>query len=154
MNEGANGKGGECWFGKGAKDEKLLLISEFSTWFDDQGFQEDTGHLFNIPQVREDEIRRIEGSGGFIKSRRVLGRLAVSRAFGDIEYKNVGTGKPPLVTADPEIRIEKLTPADEFLLLACDGLFDVFTSQEAVNFVRRRLATMPPGEQVYWKDTI
>lgn len=57
-------------------------------------------------------------------------------------------GKPPLVIADPEIRMERLTAADEFLLLACDGLFDVFTSQEAINFVRTRLAAMPPEEQV------
>lgn len=74
--------------------------------------------------------------------------MAVSRAFGDLEYKNVASGKPPLVVSDPEIRMQKLTADDEFLLLACDGLFDVFTSQEAVDFIRRRLAAMPPGKQV------
>lgn len=82
-----------------------------------------------------------------MKSRRVLGRLAVSRAFGDIEYKNVGSDKPPLVIAEPEIRMERLTDKDEFLLLACDGLFDVFSNQEAVSYVKRHLDSMPYGEQ-------
>ncbi|XP_055388589.1 uncharacterized protein LOC129617284 [Condylostylus longicornis] len=99
--------------------------------------------------ARDDEIRRIEGAGGFVK--------IPSRFWDDSqcrerwETSNTRTsrrGKPPLVVGDPEIRMERLTPADEFLLLACDGLFDVFSSQDATNFVRSRLAQMPPGEQV------
>lgn len=97
---------------------------------------------------REDEAARIESAGGFVSFRRVLGRLAVSRAFGDEEYKDVANGGArPLVIPDPEIRVERLTPRDEFMLLACDGLFDVFSSQEAVDFVRARLCAMPSNEQ-------
>jgi len=44
-----------------------------------------------------------------------------------------------MVTADPEIRTMELTPDDEFLILACDGIWDVLTNQEAVEFVRTRL---------------
>ncbi|CBZ53414.1 putative protein phosphatase 2C [Neospora caninum Liverpool] len=55
--------------------------------------------------------------------------------------------RKPLVIAAPEIRRVGLSPSDEFLLLACDGLFDVFTSDEAVAFIRSRLSTMPPYEQ-------
>eukprot|EP01071_Lankesteria_metandrocarpae_P009772 Lankesteria_metandrocarpae@DN5246_c0_g1_i1.p1 len=96
---------------------------------------------------RPDEQQRILMAGGFVKNRRVLGRLAVSRAFGDADYKKLKTGEAPLVVAVPEIRHEILQPTDEFLLLACDGLFDVFSSQEAVDFVRRRLSLMPTSEQ-------
>lgn len=96
---------------------------------------------------RKDEAARIESAGGFVSFRRVLGRLAVSRAFGDEEYKLSRDGQKPLVIADPEIRIEQLTTQDEFLLMACDGLFDVFTSQEAVDFIHARLASMPSNEQ-------
>eukprot|EP00747_Dinoflagellata_sp_TGD_P222616 gnl/TRDRNA2_/TRDRNA2_94323_c0_seq1.p1 gnl/TRDRNA2_/TRDRNA2_94323_c0~~gnl/TRDRNA2_/TRDRNA2_94323_c0_seq1.p1 ORF type:complete len:101 (+),score=13.99 gnl/TRDRNA2_/TRDRNA2_94323_c0_seq1:191-493(+) len=53
----------------------------------------------------------------------------------------------PLVIAEPEIRVEQLTPADDFMLLACDGLFDVFSSQEAVDFIHARLSNMPSNEQ-------
>merc|ERR1712232_512314 len=63
---------------------------------------------------REDEAERIEAAGGFVTFHRVLGRLAVSRAFGDEEYK-VGAAKTdgisqPLVVAEPEIRVDQLTP--------------------------------------------
>ncbi len=40
-----------------------------------------------IWQDREDEHKRISAAGGFVSYRRVLGRLAVSRAFGDYDYK-------------------------------------------------------------------
>jgi serine/threonine protein phosphatase PrpC len=102
---------------------------------------------------REDEAQRIESAGGFVSFRRVLGRLAVSRAFGDEEYKQSADTADPnssgksLVIADPEIRVEQLTPQDEFLFMACDGLFDVFSSQEAVEFMHSRLASMPSNEQ-------
>lgn len=97
---------------------------------------------------REDEQERIEAAGGFVSFRRVLGRLAVSRAFGNEEYKAPGWSEDkPLVVAEPEIRAQQLTSQDEFLFMACDGLFDVFTSQEAVDFIHQRLASMPSSEQ-------
>jgi len=96
---------------------------------------------------REDEHQRIKDAGGYVKFKRVLGRLAVSRAFGDGEYKCPAVGPKSYVIAEPEIRFENLTQQDEFLLLACDGLFDVFSSQEAVDFVRQKLSSMPRTEQ-------
>uniref|UniRef100_A0A0G4GC43 PPM-type phosphatase domain-containing protein n=1 Tax=Chromera velia CCMP2878 TaxID=1169474 RepID=A0A0G4GC43_9ALVE len=103
---------------------------------------------------REDELHRISKAGGFVSFRRVLGRLAVSRAFGDFDYKvrtdtqeSGRTDQAPLVTSVPEVRVERLQHNDDFLLLACDGLFDVFTSQEAVDFVREGLSKMRKNEQ-------
>jgi len=99
---------------------------------------------------RADEAKRIEEAGGFVSFHRVLGRLAVSRAFGDEEYKVDVTKSgsvSPLVIAEPEIRVEQLCPEDEFLFMACDGLFAVFSCQEAVDFLHARLAAMPPNEQ-------
>merc|ERR1712057_51087 len=54
---------------------------------------------------REDETKRIEDAGGFVSSRRVLGRLAVSRAFGDEEYKvvpEISNARGSLIIAEPE----------------------------------------------------
>jgi serine/threonine protein phosphatase PrpC len=50
-----------------------------------------------------------------------------------VEYANA------LVIAEPEIKTATLTDDDDFLLLACDGLFDVFDSQEAVDVIRREM---------------
>jgi hypothetical protein len=37
--------------------------------------------------TREDEHKRIRDAGGFVINNRVMGELAVSRAFGDCEFK-------------------------------------------------------------------
>jgi serine/threonine protein phosphatase PrpC len=42
----------------------------------------------------------------------------------------------PLIIAEPELRITTITPDDQFLLLACDGLFDVFTPEDVIQFVK------------------
>ena len=78
---------------------------------------------------------------------RVLGRLAVTRAFGDFECKQIAvkndeTGEKQLrnfVLVEPEIRITTLDRTrDDFIILASDGLFDRFSSAEAVNLARQR----------------
>lgn len=35
----------------------------------------------------------------------------------------------------PEVKIEKITPEVQYLILACDGIWDCLTSQESVDFV-------------------
>ena len=47
--------------------------------------------------------------------------------------------RPAPVCARRQVRTEALCPADEFLLVACDGLFDVMSRQESVDFVRAAL---------------
>jgi protein phosphatase len=117
--------------------------------------------------TREDEAKRIKEAGGFILHRRVMGELAISRAFGDKSFKlgiksmmregdssdedgmggegkdgesKDAEGNEPLVVAEPEITEVNLDPeGDEFILVACDGLFDVFSSADAIAFVRDRL---------------
>lgn len=71
-------------------------------------------------------------AGGFIAEGRVNGSLNLSRALGDMEYKQ-SKDKPPgeqMVTALPDLRTLALEPGHEFLLLACDGIWDVLTNQE------------------------
>ena len=69
---------------------------------------------------------------------RVNGQLAVSRSFGDVEHK--GSAGPTTVVATPEVFVEPVSEADEFMVIATDGLWDVMASQEVVNFVRSRLS--------------
>lgn len=88
------------------------------------------------------EKKRIQDAGGSVMIQRVNGSLAVSRALGDFEYKNV-PGKGPceqLVSPEPEVYAqERDPPADEFLVLACDGIWDVMTNEELCDFVRDRM---------------
>lgn len=61
---------------------------------------------------------------------RVNGTLAVSRAIGDLDYKIYG------VLALPEVYDEIAQDDVEFIVLACDGLWDVVSNQEVVDVVR------------------
>ena len=54
--------------------------------------------------------------------------LSLSRAFGDLDAT-------PYVTHEPEIFKYKLSSKDKFIVLACDGLWDVLSNQEVINFV-------------------
>jgi len=80
------------------------------------------------------EKARVEKSGGFVHNGRLDGILAISRAFGDLAHKRDGH-----LIATPDVVSEVIELDDEFLLLASDGLFDVLTSQQAVNFIRKKL---------------
>lgn len=110
---------------------------------------------------RPDEAARVRAAGGFILHKRVMGELAITRAFGDKSFKmgikamldeesedmNNGSANDdiakdltaPLVSSEPEIASMVLSHNDEFLLLACDGLFDVFRSQDAIALARQEL---------------
>lgn len=87
------------------------------------------------------EKERIQKAGGSVMIQRVNGSLAVSRALGDFEYKNVEGMGPceQLVSPEPEIFVQERNPGDEFLVLACDGIWDVMTNEELCDFVRNRL---------------
>ena len=89
----------------------------------------------------DDERARIMNAGGFVQEGRVNGSLALSRAIGDLEYKQSKnlSARDQIVTAYPEIKECKLEPGDEFLVIACDGIWDVLTSQQCVDYVRVRL---------------
>jgi protein phosphatase 1G len=90
----------------------------------------------------ETEKARILAAGGFVAEGRVKGSLALSRAIGDMEFKQAAglPAEQQMVTALPEVQTERLVSGDEFLIIACDGIWDVMTSQQAVDFCRQRLA--------------
>lgn len=111
---------------------------------------------------------RIENSGGYVINSRVNEILALSRAFGDYKFKlpwlqlaapgnnnsfleqnrkyvvnNLVALPPELyqVTVEPEILIYDLQalPAPEFIVLACDGIWDCYTNDQLVTIIRKKL---------------
>jgi len=92
--------------------------------------------------INPTEKERIQNAGGSVMIQRVNGSLAVSRALGDFEYKNVPNRDPceQLVSPEPEIFTEaRVKASDEFLILACDGIWDVMSNDELCDFVRDRM---------------
>lgn len=87
------------------------------------------------------EKERIQNAGGSVTLHRINGSLAVSRALGDFDFKEVDwrPQTEQLVSPEPEIYEMERTPEDEFLILACDGVWDAIGNEELCAFVRSRL---------------
>lgn len=87
------------------------------------------------------ERSRIESLGGYIDDGYLNGQISVTRALGDWHLeglKDIGERGGPL-SAEPELKLMTLTKEHEFLIIGSDGIWEVFRSQNAVDFVRRRL---------------
>ncbi|ODQ57165.1 hypothetical protein WICANDRAFT_81386 [Wickerhamomyces anomalus NRRL Y-366-8] len=76
------------------------------------------------------EINRIEKSGGLIMKSRVNGMLAVTRSLGDQFFKDLVIGSPYTTS------VELNKDTDKFLIIACDGLWDVISDQQACELIR------------------
>jgi protein phosphatase 1L len=85
-------------------------------------------HKPNLPE----EKKRIESLGGKITFDGVDWRvksLSLSRAFGDLDCC-------PYVTHLPNIYKHKISSKDKFIIIACDGLWDALTNQQAVEYIK------------------
>jgi serine/threonine protein phosphatase PrpC len=90
----------------------------------------------------EAERNRIESAGGFVEKddncHRVNGFLAVSRAFGDFDLKQNAdlSQSQQLVTCFPEITTTIRQSEDDFIIMGCDGLWDITSSDDCAAKVR------------------
>lgn len=107
------------------------------------------GEAFDMSEdhrpIYPSEKRRVEELGGYIDDGYLNGVLSVSRALGDWDMKFPGSPSP--LIAEPEFRQMFLTEDDEFLIIGCDGIWDVMSSQQAVSLVRRGLRRHDDPEQ-------
>jgi len=106
-------------------------------------------HKPNSPE----ELQRIKKAGGFVVRNnggpyRVNGDLALSRGIGDFRYKQNSYLKAAeqIVSCEPGIEIHKRQRGDEFMVIACDGVWDVLSSQEVVSEVHRNLEAIHRGD--------
>lgn len=112
------------------------------------------------PNLKE-EKRRVDAAGGSVAEvagiwrvilpaeRRLPGTtvgLAVSRAFGDKEFKSYKGAD--IVGAEPEVTVHEVDwDADEFVILASDGIWDVLSDREAVRIVQQSLRQKQEDEE-------
>lgn len=91
----------------------------------------------------EEEERRIIEAQGYVSGGRVDGDLAVSRGFGDFRFKSNSekSKTEQRVIALPDIIVHNrdFDGKDKFLVLACDGIWDVFTNKECVDCIHQIL---------------
>ncbi|KAG7288502.1 hypothetical protein NEMBOFW57_004855 [Staphylotrichum longicolle] len=100
------------------------------------------GFLATDRAILNGEKARITAAGGFVDFGRVNGNLALSRAIGDFEFKKSAELAPEqqIVTAYPDVVVHEQGDDDEFLVIACDGIWDCQSSQAVIEFVRRGIA--------------
>ncbi|XP_048481383.1 probable protein phosphatase 2C T23F11.1 isoform X5 [Plutella xylostella] len=94
-------------------------------------------HKPNNPE----ELRRITAGGGWVQLNRVNGNLALSRALGDYVFKRNSrlSARDQVVTAYPDVQVRQLTDDWEFIVIACDGIWEVLSNEEVISFCRARL---------------
>ncbi|QLQ78848.1 hypothetical protein HG537_0B01960 [Torulaspora globosa] len=101
------------------------------------------------------ELLRINDNGGTVSLGRVGGVLALSRAFSDFQFKrgvsytrksaksHHNTGIPPeesQVTVEPDVLMHKINYSkDEFLVLGCDGIWDIYSNKQLIQFIKYHL---------------
>ncbi|XP_008795211.1 probable protein phosphatase 2C 11 [Phoenix dactylifera] len=105
------------------------------------------GQAYNLSRDHKPELEaereRILKAGGFIHAGRVNGSLNLARAIGDMEFKQNKylPVERQIVTAHPDINIVELCDDDDFIVLACDGIWDCMSSQQLVDFIREHINT-------------
>lgn len=84
-----------------------------------------TDHKPDLPAER----RRVIEAGHIVEDGRVDGIIAISRAIGDWEYKNVSMEPAKMaVSGYPDVKKYTITTNTQFLICACDGIWDCMTS--------------------------
>ena len=110
--------------------------------FEDGTCLETIDHKANLPS----EAKRINHAGSYVQNfggvSRVGGVLAISRAFGDFFLKNRKylSLKEQAVTAFPDVtRVDRnsLESKIDFLIAACDGVWDKLSTDDVVTIVRK-----------------
>ncbi|GFZ08281.1 protein phosphatase 2C family protein [Actinidia rufa] len=105
------------------------------------------GQAYNLSRDHKPDLEvereRILKAGGFIHAGRVNGSLNLARAIGDMEFKQNKflPAEKQIVTANPDINTVELCDDDDFIVLACDGIWDCMSSQQLVDFVHKQLNT-------------
>eukprot|EP00727_Mastigamoeba_balamuthi_P005533 m51a1_g16 hypothetical protein (287) ;mRNA; f:82410-83796 len=84
-------------------------------------------------------------AGKRVKIARIDGQVACSRGLGDADFKDYGLEPAEqAISCVPDVRERDLDAAtDWFLILGCDGLWDVVSSEDAVKYVAARLPKGP-----------
>jgi len=90
----------------------------------------------------ENEKNRILKAEGYVEDNRINGSINISRSLGDLDYKQNPKLErdSQLIIPVPDVKVEAISPESQFLIIACDGIWDCLSSQDAVNFVSKKIA--------------
>lgn len=93
----------------------------------------------NIP-----EKVRITNAKGEVSGKRIDGDLAVSRALGDFVHKlnrDLGPNEQKVIGSPDFTVYPRIHSGDEFVVIACDGIWDVATNKECSDYIQSLLSS-------------
>jgi len=96
------------------------------------------------------EKERIIAAGGSVDFNRVNGNLALSRALGDFLFK-MNDRLPQneqIVISEPDVVESVVNDEWDFLVIACDGIWDVLSNQAVCDFVYEKIASNVQPDQI------
>lgn len=106
---------------------------------------ENTRHIVELSTDHKPENsierQRIQKAGGFVSYGRTCGNLSLSRALGDFDYKsnpNISL-ENQIITALPDIRIRQISASDDFLVLGCDGIWEILAMDQICHIANQGL---------------
>jgi len=93
------------------------------------------------PHVVEEKnrIHELDGTIEFDGDDWRIGNLSLARAFGDLDTS-------PYVSHIPDIFKYTIQKNDKFIVLSCDGLWDVLSNQDVANFILEYLIKIEKKE--------
>ena len=120
-------------------DSRAVLARDQMTWFSTHDHKPDDS----------EEKDRIQAAGSFVKDGRIDGDLALSRGIGDFRFKScLAAPEEMAVSPAADLTTIKRHLDDQLLLIACDGVWDVITSDEGIQFVLDHLKSGVSSEEV------
>ena len=96
------------------------------------------------PELKTEEQRIIK-AGGHVYKGRVNRNLNLTRAVGDLYYKQNKNFslKEQVITAFPDVFTHKISENDAFILMGCDGVWECGSNEDICELVNTRLNDDP-----------
>jgi len=114
-------------------DSRCIMISQRET--------NNVEALSKEHRPESEELDRIKKAGGFVGPRGyVMNVLAMTRVIGDGDVKQVN---PNVIISTPDILYRQLTIYDKYLILGCDGLWDVLSNEDVENYLLQHIVSKP-----------
>jgi serine/threonine protein phosphatase PrpC len=81
--------------------------------------------------IDKNEIARVKSEGGLIIRKRLFGKLAITRAFGDFSFKVEVHGLSNIPTITRNI----ITESDRYIIIGSDGVWDVINEEKSIELI-------------------
>jgi len=154
-----------CVVGSVCSDSRILeaveMSKDHSATTDSERLRIRTEHAADPHVIKEQWDEIVEEYAWFLKNRARFTRSLGDSCMKDVECarfynervpdglaKMLPLPKKPYVSNKAEVRMRRLTRGDQFVIVACDGLWDEMSSDQAVHTTRMLIDTHGPKANI------